>query len=91
MSKLSEGITIPFLRSHPSSKDRIQKLSQLSGQLASKKKPEPIELERNPFVQMGLLRPGMVTSTVEHLMVNPFIRHSQGVKASGTTVKKVLG
>ena len=46
-SKLSKGIPIPFLESHPSSKERIKRLSRLADQLASKKKPEPIESEKS--------------------------------------------
>ena len=36
-SKLSKGISIPFLESHPSSKERIKELSRLADQLASEK------------------------------------------------------
>jgi Zn-dependent protease with chaperone function len=71
LSKLSKGLTIPFLQSHPSSKERIQKLSRLANKLTSEKKPEPITSEKNPFAQVKLLRVGMATETVKYLMGDP--------------------
>ena len=71
LSKLSKGLTIPFLQSHPSSKERIQKLSRLANRLASEKKPEPITSEQSPFAQVELLRVGMSIETVKYLMGDP--------------------
>ena len=77
-SKLSKGISIPFLQSHRSSKERIKRLSRLADQLASDKEPEPIELERDPFESVELLKVGMVTVTVEHLMGKPVDKDFSG-------------
>ena len=40
LSKLSKGISVPFLQSHPSSKERIRNLSRLADKLSSKVKVE---------------------------------------------------